>query len=85
MSLADMPARFSAFSEAGAAGQHDRRLRADEAKERMRARGLRPAFSPNSLEPTRIAAARRRCRRVAGMVHVIDLLDLRDSVAAPPR
>ena len=53
-----MPARFSAFSEDGAgpvsmiAGSEP-----IEAKERMRARGFSPAFSPNSLVPIRMAAA----------------------------
>jgi len=47
MSLAFMPARFNAFSEAGAgpvsmiAGSEP-----IEAKERIRARGMRPAFLP---------------------------------------
>ena len=73
-----MPARFSAFSEAGAgpvsmiAGSEP-----IEAKERMRARGFSPAFSPNSLVPIRMRGrAVDDARRIAGMVDVVDLLDL---------
>ena len=74
-----MPARFSTFSVTSA-GPVSMMQGSEpmEAKARMRARGFRPCDLPASLVPSSTAAAPSTMpRRIAGVMDVVELLDLR--------